>query len=286
MPLSPIFKAALWMVGALVSLVALAVAGRELGAAMGVAQIQFFRSAIGLVVVGLIASRHGGWLAIRPRGFGVHLVRNVAHFAGQLGWFYGLTMIPLSQVFSIEFTAPIWTALFAVAILGEKMTRPRLLAIVLGIGGVLVILRPGLGIVSPAALAVLGGAILFGLSHTLVKRLTRDNTPLCILFYMTALQLPMGFFLALPTWTWPATPTAWLWTLVVGLTALSAHFCIAKAMTHADATVVVPMDFLRLPLVTAVGLLAYGEAVDPWLLAGAGLILVGILQNLQAERRR
>lgn len=285
MPLSPILKAAVWMSGALFSFVALALAGRELGSGMSVVQIQFFRSAIGVLVVGAMAWR-AGWQAVYPRSFGIHVVRNVAHFVGQLGWFYGLTVIPFAQVFSIEFTAPIWTAIFAVLILGEKMTRPRTLAIILGISGVLVILRPGLGIVTPAALAVLGGAICFGLSHTLVKRLTRDNTPLGILLSMTVLQLPMGFVLSLPNWTWPATPTAWLWTLTVGLTALTAHFCIAKAMTHADATVVVPMDFLRLPLVTAVGLLAYGETVDPWLLAGAGLILVGILQNLYAERRR
>jgi drug/metabolite transporter (DMT)-like permease len=285
MPLSPTLKAAVWMSGALFSFVALALAGRELGSGMGVAQIQVFRSAVGVVVVGAVAWR-AGWRTVSPRSFGVHLVRNVVHFAGQLGWFYGLTVIPFAQVFSIEFTAPIWTAIFAVLILGERMTRPRLLAIALGLAGVLVILRPGLGIVSPAALAVLGGAVCFGLSHTLVKRLTRDNTALGILFSMTVLQLPMGFVLALPDWTWPATPVAWMWTLTVGLTALSAHFCIAKAMAHADATVVVPMDFLRLPLVTAVGLLAYGETVDLWLLAGAGLILAGILQNLHAERRR
>lgn len=285
MALSPTLKAAAWMSGALVSFVVLALAGRELGQGMSVAQIQFFRSAIGVVVVGVLAWR-AGWEAIRPRSFGVQVVRNVVHFVGQLGWFYGLTVIPFAQVFSIEFTAPIWTAIFAVLILGEKMTRPRLIAIALGIGGVLVILRPGMGIVSLGALAVLGGAILFGLSHTLVKRLTRDNTPLGILFSMTVLQLPMGFVLALPHWTWPGSAAAWGWTLTVGLSALTAHFCIAKAMTHADATVVVPMDFLRLPLVTAVGLWAYGEAVDLWLLAGAGLILVGILQNLHAEHRK
>lgn len=285
MSLSPTLKAAVWMIGALLSLLAVALAGRELGHAMSVAQIQFFRSAVGVVAIGLVVGRTG-WAMVYPRSFGVHMLRNVVHFTGQFGWFYGLTMIPMAQVFAIEFTAPVWTAAFASLILGERMTRARILAIVLGIAGVLIILRPGLGIATPAAMAVLGGAICFGLSHTLVKRLTRNNTALGILFYMAVLQLPMGFVLALPHWTWPADLAAWLWTLTVGITALTAHYCIAKAMTHADATVVVPMDFLRLPLVTAVGLLLYGEAIDPWLLAGAGLILIGVLQNLQAERRR
>ncbi|HUX17333.1 MAG TPA: DMT family transporter, partial [Phycisphaerae bacterium] len=138
MPLSPILKAAVWMIGALFSFVALALAGRELGNGMSVVQIQFFRSAVGVLVVGTLAWR-AGWQAVYPRSFAIHVVRNVAHFVGQLGWFYGLTVIPFAQVFSIEFTAPIWTAIFAVLILGERMTRPRTLAIILGIAGVLVI---------------------------------------------------------------------------------------------------------------------------------------------------
>ena len=227
-----------------------------------------------------------GWDSIRPRSFGIHLIRNTAHFTGQLGWFYGLAVIPLAEVFAIEFTAPVWTAALAVMILGERLTRRRILAIGLGLVGVVVILRPGVQILDPAALAVLGGAVCFALSHTLTKRLTRDNTPLAILFYMTALQLPAGFALALPTWVWPSTPDAWLWAVVVGVSALTAHFSIAKAMTLADASVVVPMDFLRLPLVAGIGFLFYAEAIDIWLFVGAGLILVGLLQNLHAERRR
>ena len=284
MPLSPTLRAAIWMIGALFSFMAVAVAGRELGNATSVFQIQFYRSFVGVLVIGSLAWR-AGWETVRPRSFRIHLVRNAAHFAGQLGWFYGLAVIPLAEVFAIEFTAPVWTAALAVLILGERMTKRRTLAIALGLSGVLIILRPGLGIVNPASLAVLGAAICFGLSHTLTKRLTRDNTALGILFYMTVLQLPLGLALALPHWVWPTTPMAWLWALVVGITGLTAHYCIARAMTLADASVVVPMDFLRLPLVAGVGFLVYAEALDPWLFVGAGLILVGVLQNLHAERR-
>ncbi len=284
MHLSPTLRAAVWMIGALFSFMAVALAGRELGNATSVFQIQFYRTFVGILVVGFMAWR-AGWDSIRPSSFRVHLIRNAAHFIGQLGWFYGLTMIPLAEVFAIEFTAPVWTAALAVMILGERLTRRRILAIGLGLAGVVIILRPGMEILDPAALAVLGGAICFGLSHTLTKPLTRDNTPLGILFYMTALQLPPGLALALPNWVWPSTPDAWLWAVVVGVSALTAHFSIAKAMTLADASVVVPMDFLRLPLVAGIGFLFYAEAFDVWLFIGAGLILIGVLQNLHAERR-
>lgn len=283
-PGQPVAVAAAWMVGALLSFMAMAVGGRELAGQLSTFQILFFRSLVGLVVVSLLLAR-AGWARAHTRRPGLHLVRNLAHFGGQFGWFYGLGFIPLAEVFAIEFTTPIWTALWAAALLRERVTGPRLAAIGLGVAGLLLILRPGAQGVHPAALAVLASAVCYALSHTLTRRLAQGDSPLAILFYMTVIQLPLGLVPSLAVWRWPEA-AQWPWLAVVGLAALSAHYCMARALALADATVVVPMDFLRLPLIAVVGALFYGEALAAPVLAGAALMLLGNWVNLRAEGRR
>jgi len=279
---APAVRAALWMSGALVSFMAMAISGRELAAELTTFQILFFRSLVGLVVVAILLQR-SGWTQVETRMFGTHLVRNLAHFGGQYGWFYGLAFIPLTEVFAIEFTVPIWTAILATIFLGERMNRMRALAVAVGFVGVLVILRPGVAIVSPGALAVLGGALGYAASHVFTKRLSSTETPLAILFYMTVIQLPLGLVPALPGWVWPSA-ASWPWVVVVATTALSAHYCLARAFRLADASVVVPMDFLRLPLIAIVGFVFYDEALQVWVLVGAVIVFAAAWLNLKSAR--
>lgn len=282
-PSSSIFRAALWMSGALASFMAMAIGGRQLAADLSTFQILFFRSLIGLAVIGILALR-SGWSALRTPVPGLHLLRNVAHFGGQFGWFYGLAFIPLAEVFAIEFTVPIWTAIWATLLLGERVSGPRFAAIGFGILGLLLIIRPGMEAVHPAALAVLASAVCYALSHTLTKKLAHIDRPLTILFYMTLIQLPLGLLPSLTNWVTPG-PALWPWLLLVGLTALSAHYCMTRALALADATVVIPLDFLRLPLIAVVGALFYSEPLNWLVLAGAGLMLYGNWVNIRAERR-
>ena len=186
---------------------------------------------------------------------------------------------------AIEFTTPIWTALLAWLLLGEKLTQPRTIALVFGMAGLLLILRPGMTVIQPAALAVLAGAIGYALSYIQTKSLTRTDSALCILFYMTLIQLPFGMIPSLIDWKTPAL-SSMPWIVLVGVTAMSAHYCMARAFQLADATVVVPMDFLRLPLIALVGYLFYQEHIDLFVLAGAALMLCGNLVNIAAERRK
>ncbi len=281
---SPVALAAAWMAGALLSFMAMAVGGRELAGGLSTFQILFFRSLIGLGAISLLLWR-AGWGQARTARPGLHLARNLAHFGGQFGWFYGLGFIPLAEVFAIEFTTPIWTALWAALLLGERVTGPRAAAVGLGLAGLLLILRPGLQGVHPAALAVLASAVCYALSHTLTRRLALGDTPLTILLYMTVIQLPLGLIPSLAGWRWPAAEL-WPWLVVVGLSALSAHYCMARALALADATVVVPLDFMRLPLIAVVGALLYGEPLSALVLAGAALMLLGNWINLRAEGRR
>jgi drug/metabolite transporter (DMT)-like permease len=277
---APIVGAALWMTGAIFSFIAMAIAGRELSAELTTFQILFFRGLVGLVVI-VVVLRHAGWWQVRTRVFGTHLIRNLVHYGGQYGWFYGIALLPLAEVFAIEFTMPIWTAVFATIMLGERINRQRALAIAVGFAGVLVMLRPGVAVVSPAALAVLGAALAYGFAHTLTKRLSGTETPLAILFYTTAIQLPLAFFPALYDWAWPSA-AAWPWVLVVGLSALSAHYCLTRAFMLEDAAVVMPMDFLRLPLIAVAGLMIYHEPIEFWVFVGAVIVFAGSWMNLNA----
>jgi drug/metabolite transporter (DMT)-like permease len=272
------------MSGTLVSFMAMAIGGRELSVQLSTFQILFFRSVIGFLVVCFFLGC-SNWRQIFTKQLRVHVLRNISHFGGQFGWFYGIAFIPLAEVFALEFTVPVWTAVLATMLLREQITRARVAAIILGVLGVFLILRPGLAVISSASLAVLGSAFCYALSHTLTRRLALVDTPLTILFYMTAIQLPLGFVTSIFDWTTPSLAML-PWIMVVGVAALSGHYCMARALAIADAIVVVPMDFLRLPLIAAVGFLFYGESLDWFVLAGGIVMFTGNFLNIQAEKNR
>jgi len=270
------------MGGALVSFMAMAISGRELSQELDTFQILFFRSIVSLAVISALLTR-SGWGQIKTRRVKQHLLRNLTHFGGQFGWFYAIALIPLADVFAIEFTMPVWTAIFAALFLNERLTPPRIFAVVMGLIGMALILRPGLGLISPGAIAMVLGAICFALANTATKSLTGTETPLSILFYMVVIQLPMALVPSLIHWQTPS-PATWPWLLLVGSTALSAHYCVARAFQHADATVVVPMDFLRLPLIAVVGALFYNEPLDGFIIAGAVVMCIGNGVSIRAEK--
>jgi drug/metabolite transporter (DMT)-like permease len=250
---------------------------------MGPFQMLVVRSGFGVVLVTLLLAR-AGFAQLRVTHFKLHVTRNLIHFCGQLGWFYAIGLIPLATVFAIEFTTPLWTAVFAAIFLREQLTAVRITAVVLGITGILVILRPGLATVEPAALAMLVGALAFGLTHIVTKKLSSRDSALCILFWMSFMQFVLALGPALAHWA-PLAAAQWPWVVLLGITGISAHFCMVNALACADATVVVPMDFLRLPLVGFLGYFFYGETIDGWLVLGALLILGGNATSLWRENR-
>ena len=276
----------LWMMGALLSLSLMAVGARELSGSVDTFQTLFIRSVIGLVIISVIIYRVGGkkhFITQRPK---LHIVRNLFHFGGQYGWFLGIGLLPLAQVFALEFTVPFWVAIIAAVFLGEQLTPRRMLAVALGIAGVVVILKPGIEILELASLVVLASALSFSCAYVATKSLSRSEHPLTALFYMCLVQMPVSLVLALPNWSLPRAPEQWWWLFIVGVTALTAHFCITTAMKTSDAGIVVTLDFLRLPLIGLVGILFYREAFDMVLLLGAGLMLAGNLINIYRPRKQ
>lgn len=274
-------EAAAWMAGWLLATLGMTLAGRELGKAMSVYQIMMLRSLIAVAILTPIVMLNGG-LAGRLSQFRLHVVRNVIHYGGQFAWFTALLLIPLAEAIAIEFTLPLWVAILAVFFLGERMTAAKALALMLGFGGVLMIVRPGLSL-QAGHLVSLAGALLFACSVTLTKLITRKDSALTVIFLMFAIQSVMG---AVPAWlTWVTPPIeSYLWIAVVGLAGTGSHYCLSKAIALADATIVMPMDFLRLPLTAVLGFLLYQEGIDALFVIGAGLILAANAINLFKAR--
>ena len=272
--------AALWMAGWLCLMLMVTVAGREALREINVFQVMELRSLIGFVLLYPLIRRNGGFAAMKTSRPVQHIGRNLIHYGAQIGWFFALTLIPLGQVVSIEFTMPIWTAILAASFLGERITIWKVTAIVLGIVGVIVIVRPATGEINQGQLIALAAAVGFGVSVAMMKSLTRTEKTVAIIFWMLVVQSAAGLLPSLYVWKWPSAHT-WGWIAVIAFCGTFSHYCMARAMLHADATVVLPMDFLRVPLTATVGWLLYAERLDLLTVLGAMLILTGNLLNLK-----
>ena len=270
------------MAGWLALMLIVAVAGRETTRELNVFQIMEVRSVLGFLMLYPLIHRAGGLAAMKTSRPLQHVARNLIHYGAQLGWFFALTLIPLGQVVAIEFTMPIWTAILAATFLGERITVWKIAAITLGIVGVIVIVRPATGEINPGQLIALAAAVGFGISIAMVKSLTRTESTLAILFWMLVVQSAAGFFPSIYVWVWPSA-WAWGWIVVIAFCGTFSHYCMARAMLYADATVVIPLDFLRVPLTAAAGWLIYSERLDIFTVLGASLILTGNLLNLKAS---
>ncbi|MGW9230770.1 DMT family transporter [Pseudorhizobium sp. NPDC055634] len=272
-----------WMGLSMAAFIGMSVGSRELAATLSIQQVLFFRALVGLFVILAV----GRALLPELRGLKMvrlHVLRNVVHFFAQYLWTIGVVLLPLASVFALEFTMPIWVAFFAFLFLKEKLTTPRVLATIGGFVGVLVIVRPGVGMVDPAAGLVLIAAAGYGLSLILVKQLTREVSPGAIVVWMILIQLPLGFLVSLTDWR-PVALTDVPWMLVAGIGALAAHYCQAQALRRLDASVVMPIDFLRVPMAAVVGYYAYSEAIDLWVFLGGGIILFSNYRAVMSERK-
>ena len=272
-----------WMGVMIASFLLQMIAVRELSENLGVFQILFLRSCVSLAIVMPLIVARGGRL-LRTDRIGMHMARNGVNFAAQAAWTYGVAMLPLAAVTALEFSTPLWVALLAVLFLGERLSRHRIIAVVSGFVGVLIILRPGVEAVQLAALVVLGSALCFATSNVIAKALTRTEGTLTIVIWMQIMQLPIGFVACIWSWTDPAWSDA-PWLIVIGCTGLSAHYAMAKAFSLADATVVMPIDFLRLPLAALAAYAVYREPAGIFVFLGAALMFAGNFHSVWQERR-
>jgi drug/metabolite transporter (DMT)-like permease len=273
------------MVGALLSFSTMAVSIRELAhGGFNIFEILAIRSGGSLVILlALLAVRPELRVHALPRRMGLNLLRNCVHYASQYSWALSLTMLPLAMVFALEFTMPAWTALLAVWLLHERMSASRVGVVVFGLIGVLVILRPGIASFNPAAFLVLGAAVGYAITMITTKKLTMTETTFGIIFWMAVIQFPLSLIGSDPHVFLHLQPHHILPVLGVAIAGTTAHYCLSNAFRAGDATLVVPLDFMRIPLIAVVGWALYGESLDLFVLLGALIIVAGVLWNLRAE---
>jgi drug/metabolite transporter (DMT)-like permease len=276
------------MVGALLSFSVMAVSIRELShAGLNIFEILAIRSGIALLfLLALLAVRADLRIHALPRRMGLNFFRNTVHYASQFSWAMSLTMLPLATVFALEFTMPAWTALLAVWFLHESMTPSRLGVVVLGFVGVLVILRPGIAGFNPAAILVLLAAFGYAITMIATKKLTMTETTFSIVFWMAVIQFPLSLIGSDPSVFLHIGVRHLLPAVGVGTAGLTSHYCLSNAFRSGDATLVVPLDFMRIPLIAVVGWVLYGESLDIFVLLGALIIVSGVIWNLRSEVAR
>ena len=275
------------MTGAIFSFSSMAVAGRAINHELDTFEMMMYRSLIGLVIIVCVGIAFGKLPEARTNRLGLHLIRNLAHFTGQNLWFYALGLISLAQLFALEFTSPIWIMILAALLLGERLTGSRLAALALGFVGALIVARPGADGDPIGLLIAAAAAIGFAGSIVCTKMLTRTETIYCILFWLTLTQV--GFGIIATAWDGDValpSATSWPWVALIAVAGLLAHTCLTNALAVAPATIVTPMDFIRLPVIAIVGMLFYGESLDPLVFVGAALIFAGNYLNIWVESRK
>ncbi len=285
---SKLARVVLWMVGALLSFSVMAVSIRELSRnGLSIFEILAIRSGVALLVLlVLLALRPDLRPLTRPHRIRLHFLRNTVHYVSQFAWALSLTMLPLAMVFALEFTMPGWTALLAIWLLGEKMTPSRIGVVVFGLIGVLVILRPGIASFNPAVILVLLAAFGYAITMITTKKLTATETTFGIIFWMAIIQFPLSLLGSDPSAIFLLNTGHILPAIGVGVAGLTSHYCLSNAFRAGDATLVVPLDFMRIPLIAVVGWAFYGERLDIFVLIGAVIIIGGVLWNLRSEHAR
>jgi len=269
--------------------VAVTVMVRLLGSDMPAVQAAFIRYLVGVLLVLPMLWR------MRARGFGLgrgrvgrYALRGLVHGAAVLLWFYAMARIPLAEVTAIGFSTPVFTALGAILIFGEQVRLRRLLAILAGFVGTLLILRPGFNTIEAGSLAQLVAALLFAASFLLAKRMTQSESSADILvmlsIFCTLTLLPGAIYY----WRTP-TLLEVTWLAGVAVFATSGHYAITHAIAAAPLTVTQPLSFLQLIWAILFGYWLFDEVPDSWVVIGALVIVASVSylahREAQAARR-
>ena len=261
-----------WMVVTGLLFVGVTALVKYLGPGIPAPEAAFLRYAIGLVfLIPLIRPILATQLSRRQ--LGLFTLRGLSHSIGVALWFYAMARIPIADVTAMNYLAPIYVTLGAALFLGEKLATRRVIAVIIGLLGALIILRPGFREVGSGHLAMLGAAVVFGASYLLAKLLT-DETNAAIVVGMLSIWVTVGLApMAIAVWVPPSLEALGILTLVA-LLATTGHYTMTLAFAVAPVTVTQPVTFLQLVWAVALGALFFDEGVDIWVVVG-GLVILG-----------
>ena len=279
----PALQGAVYMMFAAVSWTVMLILVRSLGDAYSTFEVLFVRNLVTVAFIVPLLVGSGG-AVFRTRRMPLHCTRVAFAYIGILGLFYGLLHIPVADVVALSFTQPLFIAVLAAILLGEAVGVARWRAVAIGFAGVIVILRPGFEEIGSATLAVLASAAAYGASNICIKRLMTTDTPVQSTLYGNLLMLPLSALPAAFVWV---TPGFWdaLAMIGVGLGGMGGIYFVSRAYAVADASAVVPYDFLRLPLSAGAAWFLFGETSDIWMLLGAAIIFASSYALVRIETR-
>ena len=272
-----------WMLGFIVNISIMAISIRELSLKYSSFEIQNFRNIFSIIVIFLILMVTKN-IQLNTFQLKNNFIRNIFHFIGQSAWTWGLTVLPLAIVFSLEFTMPIWAVIIAIVVLKEKITLNKIFFLIIGLIGTLIIFMPDTKYIGFYNIIVLCSAITYAIAHNFTKKLTRTDSILSILFFMSIIQLPfslIGSFIIgnIHYNIMMEIPLIILLTI----TSLLAHYSLSSALKYSDASVVLPIDYIRLPLIVFIGWYYYDEIISTNVVIGSILIIFGVVFFLNKD---
>lgn len=263
-------RGAIWMILGGIALLLLAVVIRDLQDRYHVLQMIFLRSIVSFILILPWALRQNRE-ELKTRRIGLHSFRNTIHYLGNVGWFIGVTLVTLADLSALQFTVPLFTIVLAALFLPEKVGIHRWLATAVGFAGALVIIRPGFIEIGVGTIAVVLSAICYASSQVATKSLSETDSPNAILLYMSVIFIPVSAIPALYVWETPLLEDV-VPIILLGVFGYLAHACIIRSFAAADASYVMPFDFLRLPIAAVMGYFLYQEQPDLWVWVGAVII--------------
>ncbi len=257
---------------------------RELSERFSGYQLVLFRTVLGTAVMmpWLVRS---GLIALRTRRWGLYAFRAIVVYSGNLSWFYALAHMHLADATALSFLGPLFAAVVLAIWLGERLGGARLAALMLGLLGTLVLIRPGFAEVGPAIFAALYMALAYGTATAVIRALTITEDPNAVVFYMFALNIPLALGPGIAHWSAPRGSDV-PWILAFGGFSLLAQLFMTRSLACAEAAIVMPTYYLQLPIVALLGYLIFGQLPEIWILPGALLIAGGSYVSVWSEAHK
>ncbi len=234
-------------------------------------QIGFLRSVFGLIFLLPIILKGWDFSDLRVKRPKLHIIRGALSAINTLAWFTAIAIMPLGEAVALNFTSPLFATLLAAIFLGEAVRARRWTATIVGFIGVLIVVRPGGETVQLGAILALGSALSIAVNVLLIRVMSQEDSTRAI---VTTFNLAIVFFTLIPAvvvWIWPS-PLMWAVTFAVGVTTTVAHLMLTKAMSLTEASAIVPLEFIRLPLAVLIGFVWFSEILDVWTILGATII--------------
>jgi drug/metabolite transporter (DMT)-like permease len=280
--LPPIARGLIWSIAGGVTGGVMNVLIRDAAEDIDPLEVVFFRNFFALLFMIPFVARIGlGGLRTSKVGF--YVLRAVVAFISMVTWFIGITFVPLATATALNFTAPLFATVLAALVLRERVRARRWSAIVIGLIGVIVILRP-FERPDTSMFVILLSAATAAMGSITVKFLSRSEKPVAIVTYMVLYLTPISLIPALFVWQWPSV-AGWTALTLLGLFGVLSHLCMAQSLAVADASAIAPFDFLRLPYAAFLGYIFFGESPDFWTWCGAAIIVASSLYVAHREAR-